>query len=67
MRAGSALLDPAGVQGGGFESIWSQRRSTSGNPQAVPVGDEDHGHVRLPLAALMSRSTSASVKCSRLF
>jgi hypothetical protein len=71
MGAGTALLDPADVQGGGGEVglVPAQVRQLAG-PEAVPVGHKDHGGVpvpqRLPLVALSSRSTSASVRYSRV-
>jgi len=56
MRAGSALLDPADVQGGCFGlDLILTKGDQFGGPQAVPEADQDHGSVpmsqRVPLAA----------------
>jgi hypothetical protein len=46
MRAGSALLDPADVQGGRSEvHLLPAEVHQLGYPEAVPVGDEDHGGI----------------------
>jgi hypothetical protein len=53
-----------------LNSTWSHRRSTSSETQAVPVSHEDHRGIpwpwRLPVADFISRSTSVSVKYSRV-
>ena len=66
-----ALLGPTDVQDGMGEIhlIPAQVREF-GRPETVAEGDEDHGGVAvtpaLALAASISRSTSAPVRCSRV-
>jgi hypothetical protein len=65
MRARSALLDPADVQGARSEvDLIPVEVDQLGSPQAV--WPRPGGPIGCPLAASMSRSTSASVRCSRL-
>ena len=55
MCAGSALLDPADVQGGGPEvHLLPPQVGQFGNPKAMPVGHKDHG--RVPGAVTVSRN-----------
>jgi hypothetical protein len=67
MGAWRALLDPADVQGGRPEvHLIPAQLHQFGNPEAVPVGHEDHRRVPMTVAAFISRSTSASVRYSRV-
>ena len=62
MGAGSALLDPADVQ------VPVLKSDQLGCPSLCRLGHKDHGGVpvgwRLPLAASIRRTTSASVRYS---
>jgi len=56
MRARRALLDPADVQGGRSEvHLIPVEVDQLGSPQAVPVGDEDHGRVPVAPAVALGR------------
>ena len=71
MGAGSALFDPANMQGSRFElDLVPAQVHEFGSTQAVAVGHEDHGGVAVApavlFAAFISRSTSASVRYSRV-
>src|SRR5215831_19208123 len=55
MYAGDPVLDPVNVQAalGEFDLLPLQVADLGG-PQTVPIGDQDHGRVAMPVAAMLS-------------
>ena len=55
MYAGDPVLDPVNVQAalGEFDLLPLQVADLGG-PQTVPIGDQDHGCVAMPVAAMLS-------------
>jgi len=55
MYAGDPVLDPVNVQAalGEFDLLPLQSADLGG-PQTVPIGDQDHGRVAMPVAAMLA-------------
>jgi hypothetical protein len=70
MRGRRAALGPADSHGGGVEvDLVPTEVDQLGDPEAMPVRDQDHGGVAVAIAimaAFISFSISPSVKYSRL-
>src|SRR5262245_66484373 len=57
MYAGNPVLDPVNVQAalGEFDLLPLQVAHLGG-PQTVAIGDQDHGRVAMPIAAVLARA-----------
>ena len=55
MHAGDSILDPVNVQATlGQLDLLPLQVAHLGGPQAVAIGDKDHGRVAMPVAAMLS-------------
>jgi hypothetical protein len=55
MHARNAVFDPVDVQGTGAEvDLIPTQRHQFRNAQPVPIGDQDHGRVAMPVAAALA-------------
>ena len=57
MYAGNPVLDPVNVQAAlGELDLLPLQVADLGGPQAVAIGDKDHGRVAMPIAAVLARA-----------
>ena len=55
MYAGNAVLDSVNVQAAfGYINLLPSQVADLRGPQAVPIGDQDHGRVAMPVAAMLA-------------
>jgi len=55
MHAGDSILDPVNVQAAlGQLDLLPLQVTHLGGPQTVAIGDQDHGRVAMPVAAMLS-------------